>query len=359
MTSSVEQTLPRSAGAIPHRRKQLHWPDNRNFRILSLDGGGIRGIYSAAFLAGLENNFLGGQSITNYFDLIAGTSTGGIIALGLGAGLSSTHLYDLYHRRGSEIFPPRNPFARKIAEAFHLFTSRYDRTALENILNESFGERTLGESRIRLCIPSCDGEYGEVYIFKTPHHPDYKRDKAEKMTKVGLATSAAPSYYKPLEDGGYTFLDGGIWCNNPIMVALVDTLACYDVPRNRIDVLSIGCGDSPYQVNAWQKYSGGILSWLRIISAAMRFQSQNALGQAGLLVGANHVIRICPIPYDKPIALDDWKRASVELPSVADKCLEERGDSIASTFFKKPSVPYTPGNFTPANPPIHQRRPPQ
>ena len=129
------------------------------------------------------------------------------------------------------------------------------------------------------------------------------------------------------------------------MVALVDALACYDVPRHNISLLSIGCGDSPYQVTAYQKYSGGILAWLRIISVAMRFQSQNAIGQAGLLVGANRVIRICPAPYDKPIELDDWKRASVELPFVANRCLEENGDTIASIFFTKPSIPYTPGEF--------------
>ena len=116
---------------------------------------------------------------------------------------------------GREIFPPRNPFASTITKAFHLFNSRYDRSALEKILNESFGEQTFGESRIRLCIPSCDGEFGEVYIFKTPHHPDYRKDKVEKMTKVGLATSAAPSYFKPLENGGYTFLDGGVLVQQP------------------------------------------------------------------------------------------------------------------------------------------------
>lgn len=345
MTSSVEQPHPRSAGAIRKQRRQLLWPDNQNFRILSLDGGGIRGIFSAAFLAGLEKRFLGGQPVTQYFDLIAGTSTGGIMALGLGAGLSSAHLYDLYLRRGSEIFPPRSPLGQKIAAATQYLVHRYDRTALESILNETLGERTFGESKIRLCIPSCDGEFGEVYIFKTPHHPDYKFDKKEKMTKVGLATSAAPSYFKPLEDGGYTFLDGGIWCNNPIMVALVDTLACYDIPRHKINVLSIGCDDSPYQITARQKHLGGFFYWSKIIFAAMRFQAQNANGQAGLLIGANRVIRIRPRPYNNPIALDDWKRASVELPPIAERCLEKCGQHIASTFFEKPSAPYTPGEF--------------
>lgn len=353
MTTPAKEVLPRSAGAIPHRRVPLHWPENQDFRILSIDGGGIRGIFPAALLAGIERDILKGQSITNYFDLIAGTSTGGIIALGLGAGFSSDHLLNLYLHRGPEIFPPRNPLLQKIDDVGHIFFSRYDRAALESVLNESFGERTFGESQSRLCIPSCDGEFDEVYIFKTPHHPDYRKDKFEKMTKVGLATSAAPSYYKPLEDGGYTFLDGGIWCNNPVMVALVDALACHDVPRHRVRILSLGCGNSSRKINAFQKYSGGLLSWLKIIFSAMHFESQNALGQACLLVGADRVIRIDAPCLDKPIALDDWKRASRELPPAATKLLEEYGDSISTAFFQEPSTPYIPSDSTDGDSSVH------
>ena len=96
---------PRSAGAIPQRRVPQAWPKDRRFRILSIDGGGIRGIFPAAFLAGLERRYTGGRSIASCFDLVAGTSTGGILALGLGAGYSAAELRDLYIERGSEIFP--------------------------------------------------------------------------------------------------------------------------------------------------------------------------------------------------------------------------------------------------------------
>src|SRR5215470_12247826 len=81
----LEPGGPRSAGAIPQRRVPQAWPKDRRFRILSIDGGGIRGVFPAAVLAGLERNHTGGSSIASYFDLVAGTSTGGILALGLGA----------------------------------------------------------------------------------------------------------------------------------------------------------------------------------------------------------------------------------------------------------------------------------
>ncbi len=76
----------RSAGTIQHTRVKQPWPTDRLFRILSIDGGGIKGIFPAAYLAEIEQRFLNGESIGNYFDLVAGTSTGGIIALALGKG---------------------------------------------------------------------------------------------------------------------------------------------------------------------------------------------------------------------------------------------------------------------------------
>ena len=74
--------IKRSSGTLQRRRAPLPWPDGHEFRILSIDGGGIRGIFPAAFLGGLEQRYLDGQSIAEYFDLIVGTSTGGIIASG-------------------------------------------------------------------------------------------------------------------------------------------------------------------------------------------------------------------------------------------------------------------------------------
>ena len=119
------------------------------------------------------------------------------------------------------------------------------------ILDETLRDRTLDDAESRLCIPSFDGRHGEVYIFKTPHHPDFFMDGKEPMTKVAAATAAAPTYFRPLQDGGYTFVDGGVWANNPIMIALVDAITCFDVSRDSIRILSLGCGSEPYTVGGW------------------------------------------------------------------------------------------------------------
>ena len=348
MFGSSEGVPPkRSSGALKQRRIPLPWPEDRDFRILSIDGGGIRGIYPAAFLAGLEERFLGGASIAPYFDLIAGTSTGGIIALGLASGLTAAELRDLYVDRGREIFPPTPQdvigTARRCFWSFYqYFRFRYDRLALLRVLSDTFGNRKFGEAQNRLCIPSFDGRYGEVYVFKTPHHPDFRNDAKEKLTKVAAATSAAPTFFRPFEDSGYTFIDGGVWANNPVMVALVDALSCFSVPRESIRILSLGCGDEQYTVGKMKTRLGGILAWRDIIYGAMRLQSLNALGQAGLLIGADKIVRVNAPTSEKKIGLDDWSRAVEELPGAANSAFGEFGDAVESTFLQEPAAPYQP-----------------
>jgi patatin-like phospholipase/acyl hydrolase len=251
--SSDERREPRSAGSRTTRRIPLAWDEDRDFRILSIDGGGIRGIYPAAVLAGLEERYLRGRSIAGYFDLIAGTSTGGIIALGLAAGLTAADLRQLYIERGHEIFPPYGPglvgrIGRRLSAWRRFLRYSYDQEALAQVLRERLGDLKLSAARTRLCIPSFEGVHGEVYIFKTPHHPDFHKDLHEPMVKVALATSAAPTYYRPLRDAGYTFVDGGVWANNPVMIALTEALTSYRVDRARVRILSIGSGENPYSV---------------------------------------------------------------------------------------------------------------
>lgn len=347
MSISKENPPKRSSGALPQRRVPLPWPQDREFRILSINGGGIRGIFPAAFLAGLEERYLNGTSVAQYFDLIAGTSTGGIIALGLATRLPAAELRDLYIERGCEIFPPiRNGLLgvaeRNLKNLCQLFKFRYDRDALMRVLNDTFGDQKFGEAQTRLCIPSFDGQHGEVYIFKTPHHPDFRNDAKERMTKVAAATSAAPTFFRPLEAGGYKFVDGGVWANNPIMIALVDALSCFSVPRERIRILSLGCGDDEYTVGKLKMWLGGKLSWYDIIFAAMRLQSLNALGQAGLLIGANRIMKVNAPICGKQIQLDDWSRAVEELPSVAIATLDKIGETVASAFLAEPATPYQP-----------------
>lgn len=338
---------PRSRGAIPQRRIPQDWPKDRRFRILSLDGGGIKGLFPATVLGELERRYLGGSSIAGYFDLVTGTSTGGILALGLGAGLTSSKMADLYLTRGPEVFPQPSDTAWGSIRSWwmkkrNFVLYNYEREPLEALLTAALGDKLLGDSTVRLCIPSFEGKHSEVFVFKTPHHRDYKFDRLEPMIKTALATAAAPTYFRPLEHNGYTLVDGGVWANNPIMLAVIEAMICFDVSWDQIDVLSLGCGDDPYVVSPLQSALGGKLTWYDLIFAAMRLQSLAATNQARLLLGPPAVRRIDPPANPKPIKLDDFRRARDELIPAAKNAADEHGAQIAAAFLARPADRFVP-----------------
>lgn len=335
----------RSDGTLGRRREQLPWPADRPFRILSIDGGGIRGILPATVLAEFEHAHLDDRSTGDYFDLIAGTSTGGIIALGLSIGMTASDILKIYVEHGEEIFPPlRGPFKSikaKLQFVRSLSRYQYDRAPLERELRRIFGNRLLGDAQRRLCIPSFDG-FTEVNVFKTPHHPDFQRDWREEMVTIALATSAAPTFFSIYRNGDRHFADGGVWANNPVMVALVDAMSCYEIDRHRIEILSIGCGESEMIFTQGQVHGGGLWHWREIISGAMHLAGQNALGQAGLLIGRDRLVRIdAPAMPDRPIKLDDFRRARDELPAIGVSLAGQFSEVVSSRFFSKVAEPYS------------------
>ena len=339
-----EQPPKRSAGSLAGRRTPRPWPEDREFHILSIDGGGIRGIFPAAVLSELEARDPGTSSVARRFDLIAGTSTGGIIALGLGAGLTATKIRDMYVDEGGAIFPlPKFGIAGRLwRQVRRLVLNPYDSGALERQLRLRFGSRTLAESDVRLCVPSCDGTHGDAWVLKTPHHPDYKTDGETEMVAAALATAAAPTFFRPFADGGYDLLDGGLWANNPVMVGLTEALTAFDVPRDRIRILSIGCGTTPYRIGRWQRRLGGMWPWRKIVFGAMHYQSRAALGSAQLLIGTDRVTRLEPPATAKPIALDDWQRARAELPGAAAPAVDALGTEVLGWFLDHQTDPYRP-----------------
>ena len=340
MNAERHKPTRRADTILQTRREPLPWLDDTTFKILSLDGGGIKGIFPAGVLAYLEENYLDGQPIGDYFDLISGTSTGGIIALGLGAGLTARSLLDLYVNEGHRVFPPKQRLkGRRLFR--RLSKTRYDRTALDELLWQTLGTRTLRESRYRLLIPATEAKHGDPAVYKTPHHPGYFLDGDKPMAEVAAATSAAPTYLKPVIQDGYILLDGGIWANNPTMMALVEALTCFAVQREQIAILSIGCGQDGFQINSKQAAGSGQYQWREIINVAMHYQSLTAVNQAGLLIGRDKVTRLDRPEGAERIELDDWEEARQLLPEEALAVGEQYAERITETFLTHKSVPFT------------------
>ena len=340
MVSQNDKPTRRSDTILPTRREPLPWPGDTTFKILSLDGGGIKGIFPAGILTFLEENCLDGQPLGDYFDLITGTSTGGILALGLGAGLTARSLMDLYVNEGYRVFPPRQ--RRKGPKVLRRFLrNRYDRAALDELLQETLGSKTLRESRYRLLIPATEAKHGDPAVYKTPHHPGYFLDGDKPMAEVAAATSAAPTYLEPVLQDGYILLDGGIWANNPTMMGLVEALTCFTVERENIVVLSLGCGQDGFRINPKQVAGAGQYQWREIIYVAMHYQSLTAVNQAGLLLGRDKVTRLDRAENAEPIDLDDWLKAKELLPDEALTVAQEHAEHITRTFLKNTAVPFT------------------
>ena len=138
------------------------------FRILSLDGGGIKGAFSASVLATLEEDI--GQKVADHFDLIVGTSTGGILAIGLGLGLSARDICDFYLKKGEAIFPGISMVERTRGLLRQLFKPKHSHAVLRAALTEVLGTRKFGESKCRLVIPTYDAIAGRIFLMKTAHH---------------------------------------------------------------------------------------------------------------------------------------------------------------------------------------------
>lgn len=297
-----------------------------------MDGGGIKGIYPASVLAEIERELLGGQPVGSYFDLVAGTSTGGILALGLAKGRSARYMRDLYIERGEEIFPSGR--WRRVWRWFRQWAMYlYDTEALKRLAASAFENTTIRESHLRLCIPSFEALHSEVAVLRTPHHPTCTELDAQKtMIEVALSTSAAPTYFRPLGVQGYCYVDGGVWANNPAMIALVEALTCFDLKPDQIRILSLGCGREPYHVGWFHQKLGSLIAWRNIIFAAMHLQSENARNQSRLLVGPGNFVRLEP-DLAHPIRLDDWARARAELPKLASTDLAANASKIRTLFF--------------------------
>ena len=321
-------------------RSRLPWSSPLPFRILSIDGGGIRGIFPATILASLERDYLDGRRIGDHFDLIAGTSTGGIIALGLGAGLSAPEIERMYLDEGHLVFPSWR--RGSLWRILKYFRSRYDRKPLDVLLQRKVGNKKLRESMYRLLIPATEGQNGEVWVYKTPHHPDYRLDGNTPLHEIAAATSAAPTYFEPFQMEGYTYFDGGIWANNPAMAAVVEALACFNVRPENVRILSIGCGGKPFQVSGRQSRSAGLFHWRNVFEFQMHLQSETAINQAGLLIGRKNITRLDRPEGSKPIELDDWGEASRLLPLEAKDLVRTNATRIVETFLTQPATPFQP-----------------
>jgi hypothetical protein len=324
-------------------------------RILSIDGGGIKGAMPIAFLARVEEAT--GQRIVDHFDLIAGTSTGGIIALGLGLGVPAARILDFYRNEGPAIFGVRpidvdacklsrlaggmrNFVGRHVRQARQFFAPKHQPDTLRSALQQVLGDQLLGESLTRLIIPAYHADRRTVYVFKTAHHPRLEIDHRVRAVDVALATAAAPTYFPAhsLPSGARIF-DGGIWANNPMGMAMVEAIGVLGWDPHTTRLLSLGCGD---EVVVADPEAGIVQLGRGVIDLMMQGQSFGALGTAKLLAGEHNIHRINPTVPKGLFSLDDTTKID-RLTGLGFECARDALPTLRREFLvasKEAFVPF-------------------
>lgn len=212
---------------------------NTQYKLLAIDGGGIRGVIPATILAEIEQRT--GQHIADLFHLVAGTSTGGILALGLTLAdpvtgkpkYSASDLAGLYSKKGGEIF--KEPGWRKMLGIVdNLFDETYNHDGIEGVLEEYFGEARLSQALSQVLVTAYDMQLRGMFLFNSRLAKDPERAEEEDflVRDVARCTSAAPTYFepKPLDSKNHRhiMIDGGVFANNPSMLAYTEAKQLYE-----------------------------------------------------------------------------------------------------------------------------------
>ena len=234
----------------------------KTIRVLSIDGGGMRGIYSAQYMEVLTQHYAENRGVARLdlgrgFDLIAGTSTGAIIACALAHCVPLQKVVRLYRERGAQIFPQKMPrglcsfMLGRWSRPGHLSKGTF---ALRAALTDVFGPTTLkdvwNQRSVALAVPAVEMSRHRAWVFKTPHLHNSHRDDDYTLVDVCEAATAAPLFRSlamlphPHVDGHHVFADGGLWANNPVLVGLVDALEMSD-PGDTVEIFCLGTCPRP------------------------------------------------------------------------------------------------------------------
>jgi patatin-like phospholipase/acyl hydrolase len=308
-------------------------------RILSLSGGGIRGLFQAVFLREIASRL--DQPLHTYFDLIAGTSTGSIIALGVALGIDLDRVVQLFEQHGKEIFPEA---VRRSAQPIYSYFCKgpiYQKEPLRKALNNAFVTRDGKSAQLKDCltpvvIPATTLDRYQIRSFTTLDRCGARDgpDRELFATDVALASSAAPLFFPAHKPQGRassgevrveerTYSDGGLWANNPVLHAVMTAKRCYGTSFEEMRVISVGNGEIPSGSVAldFDKLRRGLMI-KPLLDMMFATQSELADETVGVLLGdeqfsGKRMLRV-NTRLAKPIELDDFLMARQHLKPLAE-----------------------------------------
>jgi len=286
----------------------------------------MRGVFTASVIAHLE--YLLSESLANHVDLLVGTSTGGIIALGLAGGYSGEDMLDFYKAHGADIFSKPRRLGR-------LTGPKYEREPLDAVLQEHFGrDTTMNQLGTSVCIAAHELVAGTTRVFKDDHHKDLRGGDTWRVWKVAAATSAAPTYFAPVQVGAAdSHVDGGVWANNPAMIGVIEALRYGNAQIEDVRMVSVGTTSEVFRVASHgQATRMGGLAWVRrgrelLLGSGVSMASHL---QAELLLSPKRYLRIDD-HLTRGYALDDY-RSALALQELGHQHARQSRDRVAELF---------------------------
>lgn len=303
-------------------------PTSKEFRILSLSGGGFLGLYTAVVLADLEKRV--GEPLGRRFDLIAGTSVGGLLAMALAFEVPMAQIVQLFVERGDTVFSSRRLPGGKVTRLLDMTRSvlgpKYSGEALRRELTQHFGQRTLGDALHAVVVPAVDVTRSVTKVFKTPHTQGSLGDEGLPAVDVTLATCAAPAYFPCVKVGERLYADGGLFAVAPDQVALHEAEHFMGAKQARVRMLSIGTATMGYQPADTVEADAGAVGWLsdgRLILTLISVQQQHVQAVMEDVLEDRYLRLDAPWPVQAGLGID------VATPAAA-KALQGLGrDTIA------------------------------
>lgn len=297
-------------------------------KVLCIDGGGIRGVFAVAILQQIEEEM--GKPIGEAFDVIAGTSTGAIIAASVALQIKMSDVLEEYKLFGKKIFMRQ----AKIG----LFRTVYSDRYLRRFFQKAFGQLTLADIHKPLLIPAVDLTHGNPYVHRTNFGTAVEEtDLSVKLWDAVLSSCSAPVYFPPNKiENRFLSIDGGLWANNPSLVCITEVMHHFHEKMDDIQILSIGTGRQKIEFSGEDEKDWGVKQWLpfqfpsmkitpKLLDLALHLSSESVSYYCEHFLGTNY-LRINEelgreIPFDEVKDMD-------RLIELAEICLRKRNEEI-------------------------------
>ncbi|MED4018682.1 CBASS cGAMP-activated phospholipase [Sutcliffiella cohnii] len=260
-------------------------------KMLSIDGGGIRGVFAIAILQEIENKYK--KPIYELFDCFAGTSTGSIIAASITCKISMDKLMASYKKYGKKIFVKQ----AKVGFFKSIYSDRY----LRRFFQKAFGDLSLSDIQKPLLIPAVDITHGKPFVHRSNFGFQEETDNSVLLWDAVLSSCSAPVYFPPNNiNNRYLSIDGGLWANNPSLVCMTEALHHFQQNINEINILSLGTGQQKIDFSISENIDWGIKQWLpfqlpslkitpKLLDLALHLSSESVSYHCQLLLGSQYL----------------------------------------------------------------------